>query len=1100
MNILIVSECTKAALTETRRILDQFAERRGERTWQTAITAQGLQTLRSLLRKSARKNTAVACHWVRGKDHTELLWVVGNAHKFNAQGAVPTNISQRNVLRLSDENDWHNGQAIYVLSSFAALLHDLGKACDEFQQRLKKRPDSPNLYRHEWISLRLFQAFVGSDDDATWLARFANLQAGDIAQWLSALHKDGLAASNNLPFSQLPPLAAAIGWLVVSHHRLPEPKQVINADTIDNLFLQIDAQSNQKTDETDPAKIKPYWSFQHGLPVAVATWQNRAQKLAQELQKLAPTNWLDNLYVMHLSRLVLMLADHHYSSLSSLSERKYINAKYPLMANTDRETGKAKQTLDEHLLGVTHICRRIAHALPDLERALPRLQDHKGMRKRATIERFTWQNKAFDLMQKMRSKSQAQGAFIINMASTGCGKTLANARMMYALAEPDVGARFNIALGLRTLTLQTGREYQSNKLHLADDLLAIRVGGAASTELFEKNLKEAEKTGSASSQDLAEEDFIVHYEGDFQQHPLLSKLSHNPSIKALIAAPVLVCTVDHLIPATESTRGGQQIAPMLRLMSSDLVLDEIDDYGMDDLPALARLVHWAGLLGSRVMLSSATLPPALVQGLFSAYLAGRAQFQANRGQVNSPVDVCCAWVDENSQQATDCADLQLFSKAHQAFVAQRVAKLEQQVNQQLTRRKVQIAGFTAAEKPTDITSCYVQQILQSAYQLHADNHHVPANGIGQVSFGLVRMANIQPLVDVALALFQQQISEDTQLHLCVYHSQYPLLMRSNIEKLLDNSLNRRDPQHIWQLPMVCRALAQKPKAKHLFIVLGSPVTEVGRDHDYDWAIVEPSSMRSLIQLAGRVRRHRPEAYLTTNIHWLTYNVKGLTDPASKPVFNRPGFESEKHLLHSHNLQNLVTEDEYQFIHAGPRISARAQLLPEQSLVDLEHYCMQQMMLVQQVQVKAAAQGRKKANTPAKIQVGPYVWWLKPRMSLLANLQRKMRFRAQTIEQEICYLLLNDEQDACQLHKFSRETGTFTLIEQSLKHDIEDSCLQHAQINFWHTQDLFTQMEQLAEELDKPLADCCLRYSQINLPKTEQGGWRYHPQLGFSKAT
>jgi CRISPR-associated endonuclease/helicase Cas3 len=39
-------------------------------------------------------------------------------------------------------------------------------------------------------------------------------------------------------------------------------------------------------------------------------------------------------------------------------------------------------------------------------------------------------------------------------------------------------------------------------------------------------------------------------------------------------------------------------------------------------------------------------------------------------------------------------------------------------------------------------------------------------------------------------------------------------------------------------------------------VLGSPVTEVGRDHDYDWAVVEPSSMRSLIQLAGRVRRHR----------------------------------------------------------------------------------------------------------------------------------------------------------------------------------------------------------------------------------------------------
>ena len=41
MNILLVSQCDKGALTETRRILDQFAERRGDRTWQTPITRAG---------------------------------------------------------------------------------------------------------------------------------------------------------------------------------------------------------------------------------------------------------------------------------------------------------------------------------------------------------------------------------------------------------------------------------------------------------------------------------------------------------------------------------------------------------------------------------------------------------------------------------------------------------------------------------------------------------------------------------------------------------------------------------------------------------------------------------------------------------------------------------------------------------------------------------------------------------------------------------------------------------------------------------------------------------------------------------------------------
>ena len=99
MNILLVSQCDKRALTETRRILDQFAERRGDRTWQTPITQDGLDTLRQLLRKTARKNTAVACHWIRGLDHSELLWTVGDASSFNSQGAVPTNTTMKDADR-----------------------------------------------------------------------------------------------------------------------------------------------------------------------------------------------------------------------------------------------------------------------------------------------------------------------------------------------------------------------------------------------------------------------------------------------------------------------------------------------------------------------------------------------------------------------------------------------------------------------------------------------------------------------------------------------------------------------------------------------------------------------------------------------------------------------------------------------------------------------------------------------------------------------------------------------------------------------------------------------------------------------------------------
>ena len=73
MNILLVSQCQKNALTETRRILDQFAERCGDRVWQTPITQAGLDTLHKMLRQTARKNTAVACYWTHGKNLTDLI-------------------------------------------------------------------------------------------------------------------------------------------------------------------------------------------------------------------------------------------------------------------------------------------------------------------------------------------------------------------------------------------------------------------------------------------------------------------------------------------------------------------------------------------------------------------------------------------------------------------------------------------------------------------------------------------------------------------------------------------------------------------------------------------------------------------------------------------------------------------------------------------------------------------------------------------------------------------------------------------------------------------------------------------------------------------
>ena len=52
MLITIISECEKKALLRTRRVLNAFANRIGEKTWQTIITQEGLISLKNFYLKN----------------------------------------------------------------------------------------------------------------------------------------------------------------------------------------------------------------------------------------------------------------------------------------------------------------------------------------------------------------------------------------------------------------------------------------------------------------------------------------------------------------------------------------------------------------------------------------------------------------------------------------------------------------------------------------------------------------------------------------------------------------------------------------------------------------------------------------------------------------------------------------------------------------------------------------------------------------------------------------------------------------------------------------------------------------------------------------
>ena len=1086
MKVLFVSQCMKNALTETRRILDNFAERCGDRVWQTHITKQGLDTVRQLLKSSARRNTAVACYWIRGKNDDDLHWIVGNAGCFNEHGSVPTNTTTKDVLRIKDENDWHTGRDMQILAALSALFHDFGKANVFFQNKLKEKQKKADAYRHEWVSLRLFQSFIAEcKTDEEWLMKLTCITPDIEQACLTSLIRDGVDPGVlQMPFDKMLPLAQTIGWLILSHHELPT-KKIENRNRLENLLENIDPSWNRAQEKASAKEKKECWKFENGLPFSSTSWKNRAKYWAENAlarPQLFQRDWLrHDIYTLHLTRLCLMLADHYYSS--EPANALLGDAGCRLYANTDTKTRAPKQRLDEHLLGVEKNASKIARSLPLLAHSLPRIARHKGFTKRSASP-YQWQDKAYDLAYSIRSRTDEQGFFGVNMASTGTGKTFANGRIMYGLAEPRRGARFTIALGLRTLTLQTGEAYRS-RLHLGADDLGVLVGSSAVKDLFNLENDQIEdqlcdENGSDSAKAFFSDSDFVHFEGTMGTGAIDCCFATDKHAKKLLSAPILVCTIDHLIGATERLRGGKQITPMLRLMTSDLILDEPDDFNIEDLPALTRLVHWAGMLGSKVLLSSATLPPSLVSGLFSAYLEGRKSFQNSRGHPGKPLQVCCAWFDEYESIASEhtCGDD--FFQAHKTFVEGRVKKIEQIE----VRRQAIIKPLTASHPhPQTVRAEVALSIHHLLHELHENNYDIDSKTSKRISIGLIRFANIDPLIDVASELISLGAKDNHFIRICCYHSRHPLLIRSHIEKMLDRLLQRHKPEAIFKDIEFRKDIDSCSEENVIFVVLATAVAEVGRDHDYDWAIVEPSSMRSIIQLAGRIKRHRKHICKFPNIYLLGTNIRSLEKQKSTPTYCWPGFEKENCQLTSHQLEDILRLDQYEKVNAIPRISTPeiTREMATKNLVDLEHYRLHALML---------------SKEPSTDCWPVNLWWTTD-LHLSGVFQKLTQFRKDPFK-KVRFALLPDEDNEDLEPKFNDLEGDTPKPDNNKFKRL--NLMWGKRIQPWGSQDYLSELRSLAESLDyKDLSICALRFGWIDLPQeNDSSSWHYQSTLGIRR--
>jgi len=1096
MMVTFISQCEKNALKKTRRVLDAFANRIGDNAWQTVITQEGLNAVKKLLRKTASKSTAVSCHWIRSRSRSQFLWVVGNKSKFDEQGVVPVNSTENEITQYTDNYQWSMIPVIQYAVAIAGLFHDFGKATALFQKKIDAKQNTEKFepYRHEWVSLRLFQAFVGNKIDKEWLDALSQIEGDQISECF----KDGLdgTVNDNHPMKySKSPFAKLVAWLILTHHKLPiYPKQGNSRPEFEDIHEWMDKNfdavwnSHNCKDADQQKRLAENWNFEKGLPYKSMHWRSKVCLIVSEakaklsLQQDQETDWLNHhLFTAHVSRLCLMLADHYYSAQEKVTE-EWRSPGYKVWANTSKTKG-FKQKLDEHLIGVAHHAQRIAQSLPNLNTSLDSLGNTGVLEsnvERKYKEAFGWQDLARKCSEKLAKSTLTKGFFGINMASTGKGKTLANAKIMYAIGSGTGRNRFCVALGLRTLTLQTGREYRK-EIKLNEEELAIAVGGIAVRQLFENQQRqestdEYEKNGSESQDELFDTDLTLDYKGSHAKHSLSEWTAQEKNLDKLINAPVLVCTIDHLIPATEGIKGGRQIAPILRLLTSDLVLDEPDDFGLEDLPALCRLVHWAGLLGSRVLLSTATMPPALSYALFQAYKDGWKQY-SRANIANWKGKISCAWFDEFNSKPGEYSDFTQFKSAHEEFVKKRIKNLNACVT---VKQKGEIIPVEL-ESGT-ISSCLAQTIQEHIIKLH-QNHHQSHND-KNVSIGLVRMANINPLVAVAIELLQKDVSpQDTCIHYCVYHSRYPLAIRSHLENKLDRILKRHNPEIIWHHPEIDAKLNNSRQRNHIFVVLASPVAEVGRDHDYDWAIVEPSSMRSIIQLAGRVLRHRALIPRESNILLLNKNYKALTGKGrrcfEKPGFEVAGLENEK----THDLREILAVDQYKIINAIPRITVPdgcnlTDLSSWSNLVELEHKALTLQLF----------KGKKPAN----------VWW-KEHPQWCGEVQRQQRFR-QSQKDEAYYLWVTNEYSQPKW-RWKNEN-----VKPAKFGELSSVSIDPFQLNsygagndFWFDLDATTIYTLLADDLNiNNLEDVSRQFGEVRLVEYENcpQEYKYQPNLGI----
>ncbi|MFC4700970.1 DEAD/DEAH box helicase [Glaciecola siphonariae] len=944
MNVIIINESAKKAKKLASRVLANYLPNIGRNVFSGAITSEALNILQAKLNDVSSKNTCIACFKVSTRQRLELVWIVGSKLYHDEEGNFAFKYTHQ--LRPKEPMTDHIKlirQFFITQTELAALLHDLGKNFIHFQEKIKRAVDGKagpiaDPVRHEYLSYQISKSIFNLADVSS-----ATIAEGEILEYLSNLRiklaeiKDNSASIDllhmHLYTAEIPELwhkktlhvFSPSLYLILSHHKMPFKKRSLK-DTYQN---QSDLESEDYGSLYQLFSKQEYILQNKGILEKLDALIERIQGYFEESEKLdsKPLQNLlasPNLFMMlshFICRPSLVLADQHFSK-QVVNEPDISIYRNPV-ANTYRvkeSTNAFNQSLVSHLQGVAKLSRTTARflfhssfqndfsSLPFIETSPKKLVKKVPAR----LAKFQWQNSAQQAVLEKIDYIEKGGFLGFVVAKTGAGKTVANLKIM-SQANNHRNFRISYLLGMRSLTLQTFDEYKA-MFNFDDSAMLGIIGSALTKQIHEKNktnelqnVPKGDELNDHANDDLSNAEALELEESETELSHKLANIDNKipdflksegrfKKTQDIISSPILISTIDYLISGMNSPKSTAS-KYLIRLMSSDIILDEIDNYSEIQLLSIVRMITVSAMFGNKVLISSATLSPEHVSLIKKAYQYGYEQYLKIKGlspQNNKVfIGLFTHFEQLNRVEASDTCDIDAFF----ADFSRDTKNAEQ---------KHYIAQLCL---PSDHIAGAYQCILDKALEL-ADVHSTKilcADGEAiEFSTGLIKLCNVKHIIPMALALLNNELTitknEDTLIKFACYHSKHFDAHKSYQEFVFSQLLKRKDDKDLVNTE-TWKTIEKQAKAKGakkiVFILLASPIVDTGRDFDFDFAISEFRDHRGLVQTCGRVLRHRAIrdvkhrqlGAFNPNIWMLDRSLRSYEPNSNMPPYSGPGFQN-----------------------------------------------------------------------------------------------------------------------------------------------------------------------------------------------------------------